>query len=222
MAFSFQWVDIPDELRDAHNDAYHAALAASELADQRNADLIAHGVKPFDPLLDDPAAADPRAVAIHADRRAAWNAYLRTGGAYYQLNNTATRLACERLRQAGAVQPTRPPRLPQPTDYGTSHDEWAAHDEALELRQPFIPSSGLQAFLNDYRAAAADPCGARVIAQHKLEGLHEWIITPEELRAALPRAPEVARDDHGQPVEWWIPWLEFLRRSASHGGTVVR
>jgi hypothetical protein len=178
MAFSFHWVDIPDELRDTHNDAYHAALAASELADQRNAKLIAHGVKPFDPLLDDPAAADPRAVAIHADRRAAWNAYLRTGGAYYQLNNTATWLACDRLRQAGAVQPTRPPRLPQPAAYGTSHDEWAAYDEALELRQPFIPSEGLQAFLDDYRAAAADPCGARVIAQHKLESLHEWIITP--------------------------------------------
>ena len=98
MAFSFHWVDIPDELRDAHNDAYHAALAASELADQRNADLIAHGVKPFDPLLDDPAAADPRAVAIHAERRAAWDGYLRTGGAYYQLNNTATQLACDWLR----------------------------------------------------------------------------------------------------------------------------
>ena len=40
--------------------------------------------------------------------------------------------------------------------------------------------------------------------------------------AALPRAPEVAKDDQGQPIEWWIPWLEFLRQSATHGGTVVR
>jgi hypothetical protein len=222
MAFSFHWVDIPDELRDAHNNAYHAALTVSEVADQGNADLITSGVKPFDPLMDDPAAVDPRAVAIHAGRRAAWDAYLRTGGAYYQLSNTATRLARERLRQAGAVELTQPPHLPHPATYGTSHDEWAAYEDALELRQPFTPSGGLQAFLSDYRAAASDPCGARVIAQHKLEGLHEWIITREELRAALPRAPEVAKDDYGQPIDWWIPWLEFLRRSARHGGTVVR
>jgi hypothetical protein len=38
----------------------------------------------------------------------------------------------------------------------------------------------------------------------------------------LPRAPEVALDDLGQPLAWWIPWLEFLRQSAAHGGTVVR
>jgi hypothetical protein len=222
VAFSFHWVDIPEEIRDAHDDAYRAALAATVAFDQRTADLAAHGIAPFDPLVDDPVTAHPDALAVAADRHAAWAAYLRTGGAYFQLNNSATRLAYDRLRQAGAVQPTHPSSMPDPADYGTSHGEWGAHQDALELRQPFTPSSELLAFLDAYQTAAADPCGASVIAGHKLEGLHEWIITPVELHAALPRAPEVALDDHGQPVAWWIPWLEYLRRAAAHGGTVVR
>jgi hypothetical protein len=222
VAFSFHWVDIPEEIRDVHNDAYHAALAATPTFDQRDADLAARGVKRFDPLVDDPGTSHPDAVAVAAERRAAWDAYLRTGGAYFQLNNAATRLACDRLGQAGAVEPTQPPSMPDPAAYGTSHDEWAAYQDAVELRQPFAATRELRAFLRDYQAAAADPCGAGVIAQHKLEGLHEWIITPAELRAALPRAPEVALDDLDQPIAWWIPWLEFLRRSAAHGGTVVR
>jgi len=222
VAFSFQWVDVPDEVRDAHDDAYHAALAATPGFDQRDADLAAHGINPFDPLADDPATAHPDALAVAADRRAAWDAYLRTGGAYFQLNNTATQLAYDRLRQAGALESTRPPAMPHPADYGTSTQEWGAYQDALELRQPFTPSGGLHAFLRDYRAAAADPCGASVIAGHKLEGLYEWVITPAELRAGLPHAPEVALDDLGQPVGWWIPWLECLRQSAVHGGTVVR
>ncbi len=222
MAFSFHWVDIPDQVRDDHDDAYHAALAASPGFDQRDADLAAHGIKPFDPLADDPATAHPDALAVAADRRAAWDAYLRTGGAYFQLNNAATQLAYDRLRQAGALAPTHPPAMPYPADYGTSSEEWDAYQDAVETREPFTPSSQLRAFLRDYRNAAADPCGASVIAGHKLEGLHEWVITPAELRAGLRRAPEVARDGLGEPVAWWVPWLEFLRRSAAHGGTVVR
>jgi hypothetical protein len=222
VAFSFHWVNVPDEVRDAHDDAYHAALAATPDFDQREADLAARGIKPFDPLAGDAASAHPEALAVAADRRAAWDAYLRTGGAYFQLNNAATQLAYDRLRQAGALEPTSPPAMPHPADYGTSTEEWGTYQDALELRQPFTPPSELRAFLRDYHAAAADPCGATVIAGHKLEGLHEWVITPAELRAALPRAPEIARDDLGQPVAWWIPWLEFLRQSTVHGGTVVR
>ena len=222
MAFSFQWVDVPDEVRDAHDDAYHAALVATPGFDQRDADLAARGVALFDPLADDPASAHPDALAVAADRRAAWDVYLRTGGAYFQLNNAATQLAYDRLRQAGAVQPTQPPSMPRPADYGTSSEEWGAYQDAVETRQSYVPSGELRAFLRDHRAAAADPCGASVIAGHKLEGLHEWVITPAELRAGLRRAPEVARDDLGQPVAWWILWLEFLRQSAAHGGTVVR
>ena len=58
-----------------------------------------------------------------------------------------------------------------------------------------------------------------LIADYPTIGLTLGPHPKSQLRAGLPRAPEVALDDLGQPVAWWIPWLEFLRQSAAHGGT---
>ena len=59
---------------------------------------------------------------------------------------------------------------------------------------------------------------AEVIPRHKLWTNDGWLITPEELDAALPHAPTSALDRRQRPIPWWRQWLEYLDGARGHGG----
>ena len=44
------------------------------------------------------------------------------------------------------------------------------------------------------------------------------LVTPTELTAALPHAPEVALDRRQRPIPWWNQWLDYLDTARGHGG----
>ena len=48
-----------------------------------------------------------------------------------------------------------------------------------------------------------------------------WLLTPEELAAALPHAPATALDRRQRPIPWWTQWLEYLDTARGHGGARV-
>ena len=67
-----------------------------------------------------------------------------------------------------------------------------------------------------------DRCGAAVIPAHKFRSSEGWLVSPEELRAALRYAPEVGRHPAtGELLGWWVEWVEFLRGGSTHGGIHV-
>ncbi len=92
----------------------------------------------------------------------------------------------------GSVAPTR-----------AAHPDGAAYDLALD-------------------AYLRDRCGTAVIPAHKFRSSEGWLVSPEELRAALRYAPEVGRHPAtGELLGWWVEWVEFLRGGSTHGGIHV-
>jgi hypothetical protein len=62
---------------------------------------------------------------------------------------------------------------------------------------------------------------AHVIPVHKLWTNDGWLLTPDELAAALPHAPSSALDRRQRPIPWWAQWLDYLDTARGHGGVRV-
>ena len=62
---------------------------------------------------------------------------------------------------------------------------------------------------------------AQVIPVHKLWTNDSWLLTPDELAAALPHAPTTAVDRPQLPLPWWRQWLDYLDTVQGHGGIRV-
>jgi hypothetical protein len=136
-----------------------------------------------------------------------------------------------RASRAGAAPPGRleavlarrvpTPPFPTPADYGASADEYDDWLEASDRGHPTPPSAALADYLealDRHRRANYD---AQVIPVHKLWTNDGWLLTPQELAAALPHAPASAVDRRQRPIPWWHQWLDYLDTARGHGGVRV-
>lgn len=114
-------------------------------------------------------------------------------------------------------QASQEPPWPDPVDYGLTAAEAApAHDMS-------IPPSELPQQLHQYRAAldaltrqTSDlPTG---IPAYKLSSNNGWLVTPDELTAALAAAG--TRDAHPD-ISWWRDWIDWLDYARTHHGIRV-
>jgi hypothetical protein len=79
----------------------------------------------------------------------------------------------------------------------------------------------LAAYLDARAQHLAANYQAQVIPRHKLWTNDGWLITPDELDAALPHAPTSALDRRQRPIPWWRQWLDYLDGARGHGGVRV-
>jgi hypothetical protein len=108
-----------------------------------------------------------------------------------------------------------------------SAQEHLKYGEALEES---IPDDVMQA-ARDHVAAEDEilrhhPAGGRVIPSHKFSSNDGWVVTPDEITAAL--AVLDARTDtdeiaayHTEDLDYWHDWISYLRRAVDAGGFEV-
>jgi hypothetical protein len=82
-------------------------------------------------------------------------------------------------------------------------------------------SAALAAYLEALERHQRANYHAQVIPVHKLRTNDGWLLTPEELTAALPHAPATALDRRQRPIPWWTQWLDYLDSARGHGGVRV-
>lgn len=85
-----------------------------------------------------------------------------------------------------------------------------------EFPEPLMPVE-----LRAYRAVRTKALDGAVEAPqgipfYKLGSNDGWLVTPEEIRAALAACPDAA--GKYPEIEWWKPWVEYLAYAAEHGG----
>jgi hypothetical protein len=149
--------------------------------------------------VDDPASPDPRVIAVRQRYDAAWEAFERANRSEFAMGAVRMSACLAVMLQAGMVVNVSRPVAPSRAAYP---DE-AAYNRALD-------------------AYLRDRCGAAVIPAHKFCSSEGWLVSPQELRAALRHAPEVGRHPTtGELLDWWVEWVEFLRGGSTHGGIHV-
>jgi hypothetical protein len=218
VTFLLVWREIPATI------ALRSRLALLRVATAEQAlqaRLAAHSLKEPDGRTN--PAVSPEVQALLAARRKALTEHARAlGGSRIALTELAMAALCRRMLEFGMakVVPTLP--APDPARYGVSPTELAAYQQQRRANQPLTPSAGLRAYLDALHAHQANNFGAGVIPIHKLTTPEGWIVTPDELHAALAKAPErpSSRPAAAQG-QGWTRWLTFCRQAAAHGGFVV-
>lgn len=111
------------------------------------------------------------------------------------------------------------PQFPRQQDYAITPEMWD-YPEDGEVPEP------LAAYQRAHRAAtdaqAEKPAG---IPLYKLQTNDEWLVTSDEIRAALTARAAAAELTPARPEPdtfWWPHWLAFLELAADHGGFRVR
>ena len=204
MTFDFEWAELPDDIAHRKHDAWQQW----EHIDQQ---------------LQDPShpPAPDEVGELERQRRAAWKQYWHADGARYHLSNRQMSDAITVMEQAGMARQVPTPLFPQPASYGASSEEHDAYLDAIDRSEAIQPSPELAAYLNARDQHLAANYDAQVIPRHKLWTNDGWLITPDELDAALPLAPANATDRRQRPIPWWLQWLEYLDSGRGHGGIRV-
>jgi hypothetical protein len=204
LTFDFEWAELPDDIAHRKQQAW-----------QQWEDL--------DTRLQDSAhpLAPEEQVELERQQRAAWKQYWHADGARYHLSNRQMGDAITVMERAGMARRVPTPAFPKPADYGASSGEYDHWLDASDRGHPTQPSAELTAYLealDQHRRANYD---AQVIPVHKLWTNDSWLLTPEELTAALPHAPASATDRRQRPIPWWTQWLDYLDTATGHGGIRV-
>ncbi|MGH3648049.1 MAG: hypothetical protein ACRDTM_12845 [Micromonosporaceae bacterium] len=151
-----------------------------------------------------------------------------TGDGYLQLNLGGMGRLYEAMQQLGMLYDSRPPG-PWPPSPGAHIEEIAyqlaygepTHATSEELRQA-----------RDYtetrrRHLRAHPRGGHAIPGHKFFTNDGWIVTPDEIKAAL-SAYEAAGAGAAErllstqnELNYWDRWIAYLRRAVDHEGFEV-
>lgn len=204
MTFDFEWAELPDDI--AH--AKHQAWQQWETIDHQ---------------LHDPS--HPPAPEEHAElerqQRVAWKKYWHADGARYHLSNRQMSDAITVMDHTGMTRQVPTPPFPQPATYGTTSDDYDTYLDAVDRGDTVQPSPALVAYLDARDEHLAANYDAQVIPRHKLWTNDGWLITPQELTAALPHAPSSATDRRQRPIPWWRQLLDYLDDARGHGGIRV-
>jgi hypothetical protein len=114
-----------------------------------------------------------------------------------------------------------PPPIPPPHHYGATSAEYDDWQDATARGDLIHPSPALADYLAALDQHQRANYGAEVIPVHKLWTNDGWLLTPDELDAALQHAPARALDGRQRPIPWWRQWLEYLDTARGHGGVRV-
>ena len=204
LTFDFEWAELPDDIAQRKQQAWQEWEAT---------DARLH-----DPT--DPPAPDEQAE-LEQRHRAAWKQYWHADGARYHLSNRQMGDAVTVMEHAGMARRVPIPPFPTPADYGASTAEYDAWLDATDRGDPTRPSVELVDYLDALDRHQRANYDAQVIPVHKLWTNDGWLLTPEELAAALPHAPETALDRRQRPLPWWTQWLTYLDTARGHGGVRV-
>jgi hypothetical protein len=204
LTFDFEWAELPDDIAHRKHDAWQQWEA-------------------IDHQLQDPThpPAPEEVDELERQKRAAWKQYWHADGARYHLSNRQMSDAISVMEQAGMARQVPVPPFPQPASYDAARDEYDAYLDAVDRGEAVQPSPALAVYLAARDQHLAANYDAQVIPRHKLWTNDGWLITPDELDAALPRAPTSALDRRQRPIPWWRQWLHYLDTGRGHGGVRV-
>lgn len=148
-----------------------------------------------------------------------YKAMQETERSYFQLNVTGMRMTREAMHALGMLDTEDFPHTwPDSADYGVTPamwDDWTGEPDENTPKE-------LRAFLDAQDAVASaqrqKPTGIPV---HKLGTNDDWLVTPDEIAAALERYATSGEKLPGG-VSWWPDWIKYLRYAQDHGGFRVR
>jgi hypothetical protein len=204
LTFDFEWAELPEDIARRK----HQAWQEWEATDQR----LQEPTHP--PTPDEQAELEQR-------HRAAWKQYWHADGARYHLSNRQMGDAITVMEHAGMARRVSTPPFPKPADHGASSQEYDDWLDASDRGQPTQPSAELAGYLDALDRHQRANYDAHVIPVHKLWTNDGWLLTPDELAAALPHAPASALDRRQRPIPWWAQWLDYLDTARGHGGVRV-
>jgi len=204
LTYDFEWAELPNDIAQRKQQAWHEWEAT-------------------DTQLQDPT--HPRGPDEQAEleqrRRAAWKQYWHADGARYHLSNRQMSDAITVMEHAGMARRVPTPPFPKLADYGASSTEYGDWLDATDRGDPVHPSAELADYLDALDQHQRANLGAEVIPVHKLWTNDGWLLTRDELTAALPHAPASAVDRRQRPIPWWAQWLDYLDTARGHGGARV-
>ncbi|WP_413804301.1 hypothetical protein [Streptomyces sp. OE57] len=164
---------------------------------------------------------DPEYKAAQEKVSAAYDAMYEAHTSYFRLSIWSMRECRAIMHHFGMLsETTAPPEAPSLEAYGISPDEY--HESLGTSGELPEPIGRFQEAMNAYLAWV--PAPENGVAVHKLMSNSGWIVTPEEIRAAL-AAYEANRGKDpaflSQLVEeasWWPQWVGYLTAAANHEG----
>jgi hypothetical protein len=204
LTYDFEWAELPDDIADRKRQAWEQ---------WESIDHQLHG--PTHP--PDPEDVDE----LEREQRAAWKQYWHADGARYHLSNRQMGDAIAVMEHTGMTRQVPTPPFPQPASYGASSEEYDDYRDATDRGEPVQPSPELGAYLDAMDQHLRANYDAEVIPRHKLWTNDGWLITSDELDAALPLATTSATDRRQRPIPWWHQWLDYLDTARGHGGVRV-
>jgi hypothetical protein len=205
LTFDFEWAELPDDIAQRKQQAWQEW----EATDQQLHDPT-HDVPP------------EQLTELERRQRAAWKQYWHADGARYHLSNRQMADGSATMLRAGMARRVPTPPVPRPGDYDASPDEYGDWLDATDRGEHLQPSPALQHYLEALDRHQRANYDAQVIPVHKLWTNDGWLLTPDEITAALPHAPHVALDPRQRPIPWWHQWLDYLDGARDHGGIRVR
>jgi hypothetical protein len=194
LTFDFEWAELPEDIARRK----HQAWQEWEATDQR---------------LQDPT--HPPAPDEQAELNSATGPPGSSTGTPTAPATTSPTTVMER---SGMARRVSTPPFPTPADHGASSAEYDDWLDASDRGQPSAELAGYLDALDRHQRANYD---AQVIPVHKLWTNDGWLLTPDELAAALPHAPTRALDRRQRPIPWWAQWLDYLDTARGHGGVRV-
>lgn len=159
---------------------------------------------------------------------------------YFQLNNRGMAAACHAMRAFGMLdEETMHEPFPHAPAYGRSQHVCPPFSPRRIWKVLFRRTvSGVTEGMREY--GKGDPCPpepraplraaeARItdaqaetptgIPAYKFGSNDGWLVTPDELTAALAAYDACIADGVEPPsFTWWGDWIDYLRRAARHGG----
>lgn len=160
---------------------------------------------------------------------------------YFRLNVWAMDRYRGAMRQLGMIYSTdssqaawpewnRYPDDRQRQDWFEAANEHHEYDEVLPDGIPDDILAESRAYIAASMSARRyHPGGGNVIPSHKFESNDGWIVTPDEIRAAL-AAYEAEQNRNetlselasaGSARDYWDSWIDYLRRAVDFGGFAV-
>lgn len=141
---------------------------------------------------------------------------------YFRLNIFGMSRMYDDMAKLSMVEDVRTPDFPQAGDFGVQGDVFYDLDEEARKTHPVF---GPYARAIDEHLSAS--FGASVIPGHKFGSNDGWLVTPDEIRAALAKLEALPDTDLVPVRDQWATdagdnvfddWVGFLRFAADRGG----
>lgn len=192
----------------------------------------------WDQIPDD---ASPRYKAAQRTVDAAYELLQHEEASYFRLNIWGMSHYHAAMAELGMVYRSRSPHFPDPATYhgNAVEDElWWGAVEHFEHGEALPEGLGAE-MVEAARRYAADcletrrrhPDLGQVIPEHKFGSNDGWVVTPEEIRAALAVYEATPAElvnqvvgthiGDGERRDYWDRWIAYLRLAVSHDGFEV-